>query len=488
MENEISYKEWQLKGRENVKEYFSQATIHGLSRISRSTNWYVKLAWGSIVLSFLFGSFVTCYNILQEFLQNEAYLIHKYQKVPSLTFPSVTVCNANNYQVSKINKYFNNKDFVSFMVNESLKNNMFLPFATYGGVWANGAQNMTFMRETRSASKMLFANEMDGWCTFQTFINCTQKDFIDSFYHSYLGMCKTFNSDGKYLQRAAGPLSGLTMKLFINQEDYASMIPFDMGAGVTLVVHPPNLFPDPLVDSVLLQPGTLTRISLTRQVYKRLHAPFPSRCADAAEQNLFRGAYTSKNCEHLCLQHDLYEQCGVLDSAVTFNLRQKGIKVPYVINNNTTLNQTACALLFYKKVLSGEIKCDCPLPCKEEVITTKISSSKWPSKVDMGYYRPVLAHILNKTNVSEKFVYDNLLSVQIFYDSMGYLEMAEVAAISEASIFASIGGAIGLFLGASCYSIVEFFAFVFKTMIDCGKSLRQRKCNGVISLESDKIT
>ena len=488
MEGERSYKEWQLKTRKNVKDYFNHATVHGLSRISRSGNWYVKLAWGVIVFSFLFGSVVTCYNILNEFLKSEAYLIHKYQKARSLTFPSVTVCNANNYQASKINKYFDNKDFLNYMVYESLKNNMFIPSATYGAFWAYGAQNMTFMKETRSGSDTLFANEMDGWCTFQTFINCTKKDFIDSFYHSYLGMCKTFNRDGKYLQRAPGPLSGLTMKLFINQEDYASMIPFDMGAGAILIVHPPNLFPDPLVDAVLLQPGTLTRISLTRQIYKRLPSPFPSRCADGVDDYLFPGLYTSKNCEQSCLQHELHAQCGVLDAAVTFNLRQKGMKVPYVINNNVTAEQTACAMLFYNLILNGEIKCDCPLPCSEETLKTKTSSSKWPSKADMAYYRPVLAQILNKTKVSEQFVSDNLLSVQIFFDSMDYLEMTEVPAISEASIFASIGGAIGLFLGASCYSIVEFFAFVLKSIIDCSKSSGLRQSTRVVSLKRDAIT
>ena len=463
-------KTWKVISYENLIGYLRNSTIHGFSRLGKSKSIYLRCFWGTIVFVFVIASIYTCYRILRQFFENEAYLVHNHRKIGSLKFPSVTICNANNYQASQIKRYFDHQTFLRNITHQSLRYGMFLPASLYGTAWAFGANNITFMKETRSGSEMLFINELDGWCTFQTFINCTKRDFIDTFYHSYLGMCKTFNSDGKYLQRGAGPLSGLTMKLFINQEDYAPMIPFDMGAGVTMIVHPSNVFPNPLVDAVLLQPGTLTRISIHREVYKRLEAPYPSECVRKSDIYLLPGQYTSTNCEQSCIQHDMYMKCGVLEAVVTFNLQQKGLKIPYKLSRNVTKEQVACSLEFYNKALNGKIRCACPLACEEETLTTKTSSSKWPSKVDLAYYRPVLAKMLKKPNVSEEFVYNNMLAVQIFFDSISYEEMTEVPAISEASLFGSIGGAVGLFLGASCYSVVEFLAFLIKAIFDCGKS------------------
>ena len=458
------------KANDKVKEYLNNATIHGLSNIAQSNNSFVKCIWGIVFLGFFTASIYTCYEILRDFLKYEAHLVHKYHSVKSLAMPSITICNANNYQAHKLKQYLNSEMYVNQLINQSLKSGIFLPVALYVGVWTIGTNNVSFIKETRSGSEKLFANDLDGWCTFQTFINCTKRDFIDSFYHSYFGICKTFNSDGKYLQKGTGPLSGLSMKFFIDAGDYAPMTLSDMGAGVTLMVHPSNVFPDPLADAVLLQPGTLSRITMKRQVHKRLRYPYPSRCVDRNGTALFPGKYTISNCHMTCIQHKMYEKCGILEAVVTYNLQQRGINVPHKLDKNVSKVQELCIINFYDDVLNNKIPCNCPLPCKEEIIKTKVSSSKWPTKADMKYYRPVLANILNKKEVSEEFIYDNMLAVQIFFDSMSYEEIIEVEAISKASLFANIGGAVGLFIGGSCYSLVEFLVFIIKAMVDCGKS------------------
>ena len=413
-----------------------------------------------------------CYEILDNYYRFETYLVHKHKPAKWLEMPSITICNANNYQASKIKRYsqyVNIEKFVNQLVNQSLKSGMFLPASLYAGVWSLGTNNITFIKETRSGSEALFANELDGWCTFKTFINCTKRDFDDTFYHSHLGICKTFNSYGKYLQNAAGPLSGLTLKIFINEEDYAPMIPLDNGVGVTLLVHPPNVFPDPTNDAILLQPGTLTRVSMQHKVHKRLPDPYPSRCVDRNSTLLFSGTYTVHNCLESCFQLALYRKCGIVEAAVLYSLQERGMKVPFKLDKNITEDQIGCSLKFYNAVLNGHIECDCPLPCKEEVLTMKTSSSKWPSRADMTYYRPVVAKILNKTDVSEEFIYNNMPAVQIFFDSICSEEIVEVEAISRASLFGSIGGVVGLFLGASCYSIIEFLAFCIKCSLHCCK-------------------
>ena len=460
----------QWKATSSIKEFLNNSSIHGLSNIAQAKGWFTKFIWILVFLAFFIISIITSQQIFSEYFHYKAHLVHTHHQLESIELPSITICNANNYQAHKIKHYFDQQRFVNQTVNKSLDSGILMPLALYGGAWVLGTDNVTFMKETRSGSDMLFPNDLDGWCTFQTFVNCTKKDFVDSFYHSYLGICKTFNTDGKYIQKKPGSLSGLFMKFFINEEDYAPLLPHDMGAGVTLTVHPRNVFIDPLEGAVLLQPGTLSRISLKRKVYKRLQSPYPSKCKHKSGTELFPGPYTVSNCQHSCLQHAMYERCGILEAVVTYNMKQKGMSIPFRLDKNLSEIDHRCTADFYNFSLSGEAKCDCPLPCEEEVITTKISSSKWPSKVDMAYYRPVLAHILNKTDVSEQFVYDNMLSVKIFFDSISYEEVAEKEAVSKASLFGSVGGAVGLCLGASSYSIVEILAFLIKLLVDYCKS------------------
>ena len=458
----------QWKSTSSLTEFFNNSSIHGLSNIAQAKHWVTKFIWILVFLTLLIISIYTSHKILSEFTDYKAHLVHTYHQLESIELPSMTICNANNYQAHKIRQYFDQQRFVNQTVNRSLESGILMPLALYGGAWLLGTDNVTFMKETRSGSDILFPNDLDGWCTFQTFANCTKKDFVDSFYHSYLGICKTFNNDGKYIQKTPGSLSGLFMKFFINEDDYAPLLPHDMGAGVTLTVHPRNVFIDPLEGAVLLQPGTLTRIALKKHVYKRLQHPYPSKCIYKTGTELFPGPYTVSNCQHSCLQRAMYERCGVLEAVVIYNMKQKGMSVPQ--NKNLSQVDERCTADFYNFSLTGQIKCDCPLPCEEEVVTSKISSSKWPSKADMAYYRPVLAQILNRTDVSEQFVRDNMLSVKIFFDSIAYEEVVEKEAVSAASLFGSIGGAIGLCIGASCYSIVEILAFLTKIIVDCCKS------------------
>ena len=447
-----------------LTEYLNNSSIHGLAKIAQAKNFYVKFIWIVIFLAFFCASIYSCYALLYEYFQYEAYLVYKNHNVKSLTFPSITLCNANNFQASKINQNFDSDSFLKNIINKSLEYGILLPVAQYAGIWALDANNVTVMKEKRAGSDMLIPNDFDGWCVFQTFKNCSKRDFVNSFYHSYKGLCKTFNNDGKYVQIGSGPESGLSLKLFINQKDYARLIPFDLGAGVQLIVHPNGVFPDTMIEGVLLAPGTLTRISLNRQIVKRLSDPYPSKCVHKNGTDFFPGPYTVANCKHSCLHRDMYKKCGVVEAVVKYNLDKKGMKVPFAMDKTPSKDPQTCLLDFYNSALSGEIQCECQLPCEEEKFLVKSSSSKWPSKADLSYYRPVLAKIFNKTEVSEEFVYENMLAVQVFFDSLSYDEIIEVAAISDASIFGSIGGAVGLFIGASCFSIVEFFAFVIITI------------------------
>ena len=449
----------------DLREFLSTSTVHGLSRITESQNWYARTISIIVFFSFFGAGVYTCYNIIREYFRYEAYLVYKKHNVESLKFPSITLCNANNFKLSEINTHFNNAKFVERLLNASFKENKILPGALYAAAWSFSSDNITLTKERRSGSEALFPTSLEGWCAFRSVINCNREDFIQSLHHSFVGLCKTFNSNGKYAQINTGPLSGLLLKLFINQAEYASMIPFDIGAGVNVIVHPQDVLPDTTKDGILIQPGTLTRIVINRRVLRRLPSPYPSDCENRKGTDFLPGRYTVINCHQSCLHAYMYKKCGIMDSVVRYNLKEKGKNFPEWAGEDKKKDLERCTLDSYTATLSKEISCHCPLPCEEEKFITRVSSSKWPTNADLRYYKPILARILNKTEVTDDFIYDNMLSVQIYFEGLDYEEAIEVPAISNASIFGSIGGAIGLFIGASCYSVVEFLQFIINTLV-----------------------
>ena len=293
--------------------------------------------------------------------------------------------------------------------------------------------------------------------SFQTFNNCSKNDIKETFADSMTGVCKTFI--GRYKQLLPGLLSGLMMKMYLNQDDYSTMIPLDAGAGVNLIVHSKGTFPGFQNFGILLQPGSLTMIKLNRKVYKRLPSPYPSNCENRNKNSYIPGPYTVENCRSACLNDELGKACGKFDTAAIYYKSKKGEKIVDVLNK-TDEEYMECVLNFYSNVTMGNVICNCPLLCEEEKFTMTASSSKWPSKTDMPYYKTVLAKILQRKNVTDEFIHDNLLAVYIYYDSMSYEQIEELAVVTLPALLGGIGGVLGLFVGASFYSIAEFLAFI----------------------------
>ena len=436
---------------ESFEHYLHNSTIHGLSNIVEAKSSYARGFWLMVFLCMLTTSMVSVGRLINDYLQEKTYLVQRNHIVKDLEFPAITLCNANNVLKSKHTRHFDD----SFL-NASLKHgNLLLPLM-YLDDEAIKINNLTSVQEKRSASKMLFPKGLNGWCTFASFQNCSANDFIDTIANSFIGFCKTFNTDGKYKQKRPGPLSGLKMKLYINQEDYESHIQFDIGAGVQLKVHPRNVFPDFHYDEgVLLQPGTVTLIKIGRQLHKRV-----INCTERKDNGYFPGNYHHTSCETLCVNKQMEENCNILDATSLYYSQQKQDRTHLKQNKSDPY----CLTHVYTKALRGGISCQCPLPCLEEKYTITASSSKWPTTADIRYYRVMLEKILNRTDITDEFVYNNLLSVYVYYDSISYETIREEFAVSPASLYASIGGIIGLFIGASFYSFSEFFIFLGTTL------------------------
>lgn len=117
------------------------------------------------------------------------------------------------------------------------------------------------------------------------------------------------------------------------------------------------------------------------------------------------------------------------------------------LSTNTTLNQCQ----------------SCPLLCTTTIYDHEISSTVYPS---LYYYKLLLES--NATNLKdetwEKFSRNRLL-LNVYYKNMMLEVHEEKREFTFIAFLSSIGGFIGLFLGASLLSIFEFLEFVITLFV-----------------------
>ena len=112
-----------------------------------------------------------------------------------------------------------------------------------------------------------------------------------------------------------------------------------------------------------------------------------------------------------------------------------------------------------EKLLSEEfIKTECipkcPLECKRTEYERK-SSKEYHKFEDIFYYLLASKTKYNPEDFS-KPIRDNVLKLNIYYDSLSYIHIVEKPAIDKVALFSNIGGSLGLTLGISLVSIILF--------------------------------
>ncbi|XP_065060101.1 FMRFamide-activated amiloride-sensitive sodium channel-like [Rhopilema esculentum] len=476
-ERESSTREKVIDSEANLRSqqkesYLTKSTIHGLSKIEESKHWSLKLLWSLAILALFVGSVTNIVFLVAEFLEFQTYVLVEEHTNDTAKFPSVTICNLNCYQKSKFNSLVTDMErrFQSFL-NKSMERKKVLSMLKHPGFFNFMIHsNITLTKATQFASDKLFLDGIEDWCRFGSFQDCNRSDFTDSFLSHHSGFCKTFNvnGNGKFTQTLSGVYGGLNLVLYVNQDDYMELVPYDNAAGVLVMVHPQDVFPCPNNDRFVVQPGTQTLISIEQKFIFRKEKPYTSKCVNREGDPVYPGRYGVNNClQSNCLQSchhlKLYERCGIIANSALYHLSRRGKKLPNP-PKNVSGDAGTCLLEFYGDLSSKKGTCDCPLPCYEETFKLTGTSSRWPTNVDMQYYRPVLSKVLNRTNVSEDFIRSNFLQLNVYFKSFSYQKAMEAPAMNFFSLVAGIGGSLGLFIGASFFSILEFLTFIITSL------------------------
>lgn len=166
-----------------------------------------------------------------------------------------------------------------------------------------------------------------------------------------------------------------------------------------------------------------------------------------------------RTCNELCFQKNLISNCSC------YNTHYPSFDHPTACLNFAQIN---CQGQLYNKVFQ-QINSFCGHDCPEECESIQYSMST--STVDF-LTESYVNNLLQNTFVAEKYpgidattLKKSLVSFDVYYEDLQYTEIIQSPQYTIIDLISSIGGSLGLLLGASLLSLVELVELCIKTLV-----------------------
>ncbi|XP_077475296.1 acid-sensing ion channel 2 isoform X1 [Stigmatopora argus] len=382
-----------------------------------------------------------------------------------LDFPVVTICNNNPirlYKLTKSDLYFAGHWLGLLLANRTVRPlvldllqedrvawfgklsdfKLFLPPRNFEGT------NLEFMdRLSHQLDDMLLSCKYRGE-------PCGAHNFSSVF--TRYGKCYMFNAaeEGKSLRTTmkGGTGNGLEIMLDIQQDEYLPVwgdteeTAFE--AGVRVQIH--SQAEPPFVHELGfgVAPGFQTFVATQEQRLTFLPPPW-GECESKALDSGFFQVYSVTACRIDCETRYIVENC---------NCRM--VYMPGDASYCTPEQYKDCAEPALAKLSAAESSsCMCRTPCNVTRYNKELSMVKIPSKTSARYLQ-------KKFNKSEKYISDNILVLDVFFEALNYETIEQKKAYEVAGLLGDIGGQMGLFIGASILTILELFDYAYEVVRD----------------------
>ncbi|XP_055745054.1 acid-sensing ion channel 2-like [Salvelinus fontinalis] len=382
-----------------------------------------------------------------------------------MAFPTVTICNNNPirlYKLTKSDLYFAGHWLGLLLANRTVRPmvldllqedsqawfsklsdfRLFLPPRNFEG------SNLEFMdRLSHQLEEMLLSCKYRGE-------PCGPQNFTSVF--TRYGKCYMFNAaeEGKTLRTTmkGGTGNGLEIMLDIQQDEYLPVwgdteeTAFE--AGVRVQIH--SQAEPPFVHELGfgVAPGFQTFVATQEQRLTYLPPPW-GECESKALDSGFFQAYSVTACRIDCETRYIVENC---------NCRM--VHMPGDSPFCTPEQYKDCAEPALAKLSMLESSnCICRTPCNMTRYNKELSMVKIPSKTSARYLE-------KKFNRSEKYITDNILVLDVFFEALNYETIEQKKAYEVAGLLGDIGGQMGLFIGASILTILELFDYAYEVVKD----------------------
>eukprot|EP00795_Rhopilema_esculentum_P012217 gene12217-2846_t len=392
--------------RQKVKQHFddlvSNSTLHGLHFCFDKQHFFRRIFWTLLILVALGLLVQKLYESTTYFFSYPFSTTTTVKYVNQMVFPAVSICNLNDFRLSVMN---------GTKLHKAIQER--------GNILALDGKEYT--DTIRKANHRL--EDMLQGCTMNNKI-CTHKNFTQ-FFHNQGDRCFTFNSgmNGQPLITVnnTGLSQALTFLINIEHHDYYVD---SQHSGIHLILHGQDETPVKM-QGVILSPGFVSYIEIKKRKVKNLPHPYETNCGK------LKLKYFRSYSKHLCWLEKLTDH---------------------------VVNLCGCKDWFMPAQFDLTQNYSCPLPCIIDSYTPTLSFARFPA----NNLADKMAKRLNISGTKAEqrgWIRDNFLKVVIYYGDLNYEYMEQIPSYDLMVLLGDIGGQLGLFLGSSVLTYIEFFDF-----------------------------
>ena len=252
--------------------------------------------------------------------------------------------------------------------------------------------------------------------------------------------------------------------LDIQPDEYFFTI--EKGAGFTVQTHDSQTFPFMFENIFTVGPGLLNYIFINKEVTKLLKEPYNNvTCLD--EDKLITKAskmgYDEKYSQEKCLSDCFTTNAIDCTHCSSYNTG----------NVPCSLYETIqCSKDSYRSLLQAdeELPCECLPKCESITYSYQLSSTSFPSLVSIDMAKRLNWSVTDPVEMKARYT-----MLTIFYESLSYTMIEQFAAVDFIQLLANFGGQMGLYLGASLLTLLEFCDFAIITFIQKIRSKLAKK-------------
>ena len=434
----------------SCKNFLSNTTLHGIRNIAEATK--IRRVLWLICLLTLCGIYLAAtISSVQSYFQYESVTSISTAYKPYQTFPAVTICDINMFQKSRTRENFpevwNYYETAmsgivqNYSLSEQLHNTTLYDYYMNSGI----------------RMKDMFLS-----CSHKfTLLNCTS--LIEAQLTSQ-GLCYTFHSNSYINQH--GPIKmhrfGLSnsISFVLNTERTESFIPLTGAMGFLISIHDPSTYSDMDSNLILASVGKETHISIKKNVIHRLAKPYSEiDCIDTSRRENM--GYSQETCLRDCGLNEIFGRCNCTIEGST----------PRKCSLYDLFNCVFLVVIEIDASSSEVEKCGCFPRCDESTYLTKVSTAEFPNEYTATYMS--LLHQWPHRN--EMDIKKNYAQVMIYFDTLDETIFTQTKVTTEDKLLADFGGLLGLFLGASCVTIIEILEFAFLSCFETVKDKANKK-------------
>jgi len=320
---------------------------------------------------------------------------------------------------------------------------------------------------------------------------------------SITGRCFRVNPSGT-LYGKMGDYGSFKLYLWADMKDYSERSKDEPKQGFQVAFHDNTTYGSTMSSGFLMSPGTYYKVDLRRK--KEIRSPPPSGNCNASIGITSYGEYSEGSCILECKDKALYEKCGCVNVVPPLNYIDGKVDE----DGNPVGRYESCT--FKQWVESGqetyinwyteftnhsraEDICDCSTPACEEIsYEAQVSSSMISKPYAEKTYEKTKGFLplppFSKPDVgilydSADDILENVMALEVLFTSMQTSEIREVVTYTSANLLGDIGGVLGLFLGASIFTVLEFGQFLFFSIAKHCCNLGNKKNSGAQRLEDE---